>query len=139
MVPWRVSLPLLSSRVRWVVPVLVAGAVFWFSVVVAPSGVPASGFGVWDKVLHFAAYFVLGVSLAYASVGRGMRFRVLLVVVVPCLYGLGVEGVQWLLPYRFFDVWDAVANGVGGVVALFWFVVERRVRYVRVVLRGWGG
>lgn len=92
----------------------------------SPAAQPVAGIPL-DKWLHALAYAGLATTLAYASVPeRGRRLRVLVgVVLLAAGYGLGIELVQATLPYRSFDLLDALANTVGATVgALPWFGVR---------------
>lgn len=63
-----------------------------------------------DKVGHFIAYFMLGMAAYAAGVARRpFWFGPLLLAV----YGVGLEGVQYFLPYRTAEFWDAIVNGAG--------------------------
>lgn len=86
-----------------------------------------------DKIVHFFVYVVLAVLLyigwkkqkEFAWLHRQMGYKIL---VLTFGYGFAVEILQELLTTdRHFDLYDALANALGGVggVLLMW-VVERR-------------
>lgn len=62
----RVPAPLLPAWVRWVGVLVVAGAIFYYSVVTITPAPPEPG-PLWDKKLQFAAYGGLALTLAYAT------------------------------------------------------------------------
>lgn len=126
----RRSRPSLAPRsARWGLVALVAGGILVASVVDPPlSGVTGSGspgpIGL-DKRLHAAAYGGLAAALAGAvgsrTVERGgpglpPTLAFALAVALATGYGLGVELLQWTLPYRSFDPADAAANAVGALI-----------------------
>jgi VanZ family protein len=76
-----------------------------------------------DKYLHFIAYFTLCLLWYFALKDRLHRyvFRILIPVGL-ILYGIILEGLQGgLTTYRTADIYDAVANTAGVIVAMFLF------------------
>lgn len=124
-------LPVVDSRIRWVVVALVAGAILVASVT-RPTGLrgalgPLGVVGL-DKWLHAAAYAVLAVALAYALAERDATAAAVTVFLAAMAFGLGVELLQAAIPYRDFSPLDLVANGVGAtVVAVAWRAVAPRL------------
>ncbi len=136
----------LACPTRWVrrlVPVAWAGFVLVASVIEPGGGAPSPpvlGFPA-DKVLHGLTYATLAAALAvgFATVeperlpGNELRERplvrvALLAVVVATAYGLAIEGVQFPIPYRTFDLLDAAANAVGAAVGAAGWVSGALVR-----------
>lgn len=122
---------------RWgrrLAPVVVAAVVLVASVS-EPSGgglaPPVVGLPA-DKLLHGVAYAGLAAALAVglatpSTVPRPTGTRplgehpttqrvILLAIVGAAAYGLAMEGLQYPLPYRTFDLLDAAANAVGATV-----------------------
>ncbi len=136
----------LASGSRWgrrLAPVTWAGFVLVASVSDPGGGPPAPPvFGLpADKVLHGLTYATLAASLAVGLAtleperlpGNALRERplarvALLAVVVATAYGLAIEGVQFPIPYRTFDLLDAAANAVGAVVGAAGWVAGVFVR-----------
>jgi VanZ family protein len=108
---------------RWTLVAVVAGGIFYASVLDSPgSGVPSLGplgiFGM-DKWLHALAYAGLSGALAVALAPRARLPQVMaLAVLLAVGYGVGIEFVQAPLPERYFSVADMAANAVGAVVAV---------------------
>lgn len=76
-----------------------------------------------DKYLHFIAYFSLGLLWFFALKDRLHRyvFRIMIPLSL-ILYGIILEGLQGgLTTYRTADIYDALANAVGVLVAMFLF------------------
>ena len=87
----------------------------------------------WDKQLHFAAYAGFAYALAYATVERESR-RLLRgggVLAIAPAFGFAVEVTQGVLPMRYYSRVDLLANLLGASLVVPWFVLERRIRYVR--------
>ena len=68
----------------------------------------------FDKLVHAATYALL--MIWFAGIYRPGRYAIIAFLLV--LLGLALEGVQALLPLRFFDVADLVANMSGVAVGL---------------------
>ena len=65
---------------------------------------------VWDKLNHFAAFFVLAGLCDYSFPGPSWRKRVFIYLF---LYGVALELIQWATEYRTVEYWDILANTVG--------------------------
>lgn len=139
--------PTLASRpARYGLVGVVAAGILLASVVDPGGAGPSSGGPLGlvglDKWVHALAYGGLAGALAYAlvppvgvedgpRVGRPAGLAV--VVSLAAAFGLGVELLQWTLPYRSFDPADAVANTVGALaVAAGWGLTVARGRVRRV-------
>jgi VanZ family protein len=73
---------------------------------------PAAPVFQFDKLVHAGTYALL--MIWFAGIYRPGRYTIIAICLV--LLGLVLEGVQALLPLRFFDVADLVAN-MSGVAA----------------------
>jgi VanZ family protein len=131
----RLRVPLLPRWLRWLAVLAVAGVILYWSVQPVPENVKTfvAPFPHYDKVLHGLAYAGLGVTLAYALVRSRLskRQRALLVLGVAVGYGVGIELLQGRLTARTASVADAGANALGGAIALTWYWLTERVRFVR--------
>ncbi|MEC9407950.1 MAG: VanZ family protein [Abyssibacter sp.] len=67
----------------------------------------------WDKLNHAIAYAVI--AGWWAALLPGRRWKAAAIALV---FGLAMEGVQGLLPYRAFEWADMLANGVGVLLGL---------------------
>lgn len=130
-----VRVPLVSRSVRYGIVVVVASVVLTLSVVetgttATPPG-PLGLVGV-DKWTHALGYAALAAMLAYASVGQNHHEgRVALVALLAVAFGIGVELVQWPIPYRTASAADVLADTVGvGLLALCWWWLGRFARFV---------
>lgn len=81
----------------------------------APQGIGSIAFG--DKVAHAGAFAFL--MLWYAQIYAGVRDRLCCALGLAA-FGLSIELLQGLVPYRSADIWDLVADcaGVGVGVLL---------------------
>jgi VanZ family protein len=152
----RVVVPLLPRPLRWTGVVVVAGFIFYASVLTDPPAVASEsvtggedifrvltetvGFA-RDQWQHFAAYGTLGVTVAYAleDWDRGRWQRALVVVGGAVLYGLGIECTQYFLPERVFDLRDIVANTLGALLVLPWYLLCPTVEHRPLTLSGLRG
>ena len=96
-----------------ILSIIVAGIVFYYSVVpVQPIDVGISSF---DKMQHVVVYFLLTVLIYLSSKKAILSFF------LAGVYGILIELIQNLLPYRFFSLFDVLANFVGaGFVFIFY-------------------
>lgn len=132
-------IPLVPTWLRWVAVAVVAVAIFYLSVVAAPPEdpvVPKPDPFALDKWRHFLAYGALSTTLAYALADRPWRTATVVVLGVGAAvaYGVGIEAIQSLVPYRHFSPGDAVANATGAVLASPLYVALRRTPFWHVPL-----
>lgn len=79
-----------------------------------------------DKILHFIAYFGLGLL---GGAGWPERRRSLLILMP--LFGLALEFIQGgFIPGRAFDWYDAVANAIGAYFGVMSSLLVRRLLFV---------
>ena len=85
----------------------------------APYLPPLDIFNWWDKAQHAIGYGTLMASalLAYPKVSK-LRLAALL-----CLHGCLIEVLQYFSGYRYGDWQDALADGVGVMMSLGFFVI----------------
>jgi len=121
----RTSRATVSAAVVWVSRLLLAlgvALVSYLSVIEVPRQ-PSLPF--IDKIEHAAAFFSLG-ACAYFAFQDSVRAATLGLL----LYGLGIECVQWWLPWREFSLLDWVADGLGVLLWLgcvrVWFILVSR-------------
>jgi VanZ family protein len=79
----------------------------------APKGIGSIEFG--DKILHAGAFAFLMVWYAQIYAEHRDRRRVALGLIA---FGVGIELLQSLLPYRSADIWDLVADSGGVAIGL---------------------
>jgi VanZ family protein len=81
-----------------------------------------------DKVLHGLAFFVLAFLLDFSfprsEFGFSKAFALL-------LYGIGIEVVQYFLPFRSFSALDVGADGIGIAAYYFSLPALRRLPLLR--------
>jgi len=110
---------LARSSGRRLAPVLVWAAVLFAASSVPGDQVPAVGFDGADKVAHVVLYAVLGVLLvrAFRSTSGGSRAKLVgVVTLATALYGASDELHQSFVPGRSPDVFDVLADTIGGVL-----------------------
>jgi len=97
----------------------------------SPERLPTFAFS--DKVLHFAAYGLLGILFfrAYATLSLKDRRNMLILMSIASatLYGISDEIHQIFVPFRQADILDAVANAIGsicGVTIFYYWKVKKK-------------
>jgi VanZ family protein len=97
----------------------------------SPERLPTFAFS--DKILHFAAYGLLGALFfrAYTTTplkDRGNRL-ILSSIGSATLYGISDELHQYFVPFRQADILDAIANAIGsicGVIIFYYWTVKKK-------------
>lgn len=128
-----VDIPLLPRLVRWVGVLAVVGIIVHYSLITVPPEPPSKP-SLWDKQLHFAAYAMFALTLAYATVDYRdhPRRRGVAVFCLAVGFGMCIELLQGMLSYRYFGWGDMLANMLGAALVALWFPIERQIRYVPV-------
>jgi VanZ family protein len=103
------------------IPLLFIGWMVFLTVLsLLPNGGVALGTK-WDKIAHFAAYFITALLFYRAFRNRLTRADIYAVLFAFC-YGAILELVQWIVPHRVGSFKDLAANFFG---VLFFFVLYR--------------
>lgn len=93
---------------------------------------PVKDLGIGDKLMHIGAYF--GMALLWLPFfvlkDKGQKFnkKIILICVAVTVFGIFIEVLQdSLTTYRTFDVYDALANGIGALTAgiLAWILKKK--------------
>lgn len=133
-----IRFPLLPRILRWAAVAVLAGFVFYVSIVtvppetavdaVKPSLIPL------DKWRHFLAYAAIGYAVAYAVTDWDVPAGRLAALVVGSVvvYGIGIEIGQSFIPRRYFSLGDAYANALGGLLVVPFYLVRRHLTFVPV-------
>ena len=90
--------------------VVVLLAVSYLAVTPAPPRQANLG---WDKLNHFAAFFVIGVLACRAYPGNLNRMATILLALLT--YGAAIEIIQIYVPGRSAEWFDLLADGVGSL------------------------
>jgi VanZ family protein len=109
-----ILLPVLRKRLRWILTGLVASIILVLSLIPQLPDV-MGGSSYFDKLEHFAAYFVLGLLL-FLSVERGNLKMAFLIAAACCFaYGAIIEFFQ-RFTQRQPEFWDLIADLLGALV-----------------------
>lgn len=102
----------------WSAAGLCAAAILYLSVIPVPEGPDIP----WlDKAVHLIQYLALAWVLAQALRAGRLQERPYLTLawIEATSYGLLVELIQVMLPWRSADLWDAAANAVGAAAGVW--------------------
>jgi len=91
-------------------------------------GVAMSRVSPVEVKFHFVEYGLLGALFYAALAERGVRWPALCAVLLTGLAGWLDEGIQYLLPNRWYDLQDVAINAVAGALAIATLVLLERVR-----------
>ena len=98
----------------------------WMVLLTVLSLLPQTGVDLgtkWDKLTHFAAYFITAL-LFYRCFRNSLKRTDIYAVLFAFCYGALLELVQWIVPHRIGSFTDLGANFFGVV---FFFVLYRLV------------
>jgi len=122
----------LEKRKVWMVYVPLT--IYWLILLTATS-IPVEklpSIGINDKINHFIAYFVLSVlvnlTLIYQRKSRLLFEKALVATIVICLfYGAVDELHQMLVPGRFAETLDWIADALGTFtgISIFYFLLNK--------------
>jgi VanZ family protein len=97
----------------------------------SPERLPTFAFS--DKILHFAAYGLLGILFfrAYATLPLKDQKKALILLSIgsATLYGISDEIHQYFIPFRQADIFDALANAIGstcGVIVFHYLKLKKK-------------
>jgi len=125
----------LEKRKVWLVyvPLIIYWIILFTATTIPVQRLPSLGFS--DKINHFVAYFILAVllnlALIYQRKSKLLFEKAQIAAILICLfYGTVDELHQLLVPGRFAEVWDWIANALGsvsGVLVINYLI--NRLRY----------
>jgi len=99
-------------KVKFTIVLVVAILVLYFSVRPVPLDKEAQSSLIpgWD---HIFAYFVLASSLVIVLLDFNINYLFFTTIIISFFYGFGIEIIQWILPWRYFSVYDSLLNLIG--------------------------
>ena len=83
-----------------------------------PLGIPHRVISNQDKIIHFLLYVPLGFLLSFPKMPSSYYLTYLLPLLIGAVYGISMELLQSLLPYRMASCGDALANTLGVFLGL---------------------
>ena len=127
-------LPVVPRSLRYAAVTIVCGIIFYFSILAIPPDTPAPDSVALPTWRHFLAYFVLGLSIAYALTDRPIprRRKALLVLVLATGFGAFIELGQAFVPERHASLADVLINAASVSVSLCWYLIEPYADHVAV-------
>jgi VanZ family protein len=135
-----IRIPLVSKPIRYGAVVILALFILFLSVQQPGEATTQyyGPFGVFrrDKWSHAIGYAMLTATIAYAivapvsSMPTERRRRLALTVCLVITFGICLELIQWIIPYRTASWLDAGANTVGScLLAAFWWWIGTNIRF----------
>ena len=91
---------------------VIALYIFIFILATIPPSEAQIGFPYMDKVIHFLAFFILAVVTLYAFEVTQIFACITLIV----CFGIGIEVIQYFIPYRSFEILDIFADIIGALI-----------------------
>jgi len=126
----------MTTQPTWKANILLGMALLWACLILYLSlanigDIKLMTFDASDKLYHTGCYFILGLLwLLFFYVKQGSMGNTKKLIISGCLvfFGIIIEILQIVLTtYRTFDLWDALANAVGILLANLFFnlLIER--------------
>jgi len=94
----------------------------------------------WDYLVHALVYIPLVplIIIVQIKTGRNVQlhgratlsFRTLNIIIISLLYAFSLEGIQYFLSYRAFNINDMVANGVGVILGSIFYLILKKERVI---------
>ena len=108
--------------------VIIMGMIFFLSHQPGDS-VQLPRFAGIDKAVHVIAYGLLAWAFLYGLqpfIHNSSRGVTAIIVVLFCLlFGISDEFHQSFIPARFVSIWDVMADGVGAILVVAWWLVKK--------------
>lgn len=107
----------------WLPLIIYCLAIYIQSDYPSPEEIPSWTFS--DKILHFAAYGLLGILFIRAYETLPLRINKILLILMSSgsaiLYGVSDEIHQYFVPFRDADIMDVAANTIGSVCGVYFY------------------
>ncbi|MFO7963147.1 MAG: VanZ family protein [Desulfobacterales bacterium] len=116
--------------VNWFLVLAYCSAVFFLSSSASPQALPS--FANADKIMHFIAFFILGILFfrAYRAWKMKPLYLVVLTLISSTLFGALIEIRQYYLPYRSAEINDIFADVVGCLAGIAVYLVFIRINHL---------
>lgn len=110
---------LLLALKKWALPLVVVYTLALTSAsLLSLSGLPSIGIEFEDKIFHLLAYFIFTLLLYNYFNSIRLKHALSISVLIAVVYGIVIEILQYTLTtWRMFDVYDALANTLGAILA----------------------
>ncbi|MDT8316450.1 MAG: VanZ family protein [bacterium] len=104
------------KRIKWFLVVAYAILIFFLSSLSTPSPLPIPDIFMADKLIHFIEYAIFA-FLLFSALYEGMDVKkaAFLSVIMAAIYGATDEFHQYFVAHRDSDLFDLLADSLGGV------------------------
>ena len=72
----------------------------------------------WDKVIHFAVFLFLSISICNKYIKSKKLIEILFFAIA---LGFSTEVIQQFIPGRNMDIYDAIADTIGVIIGFYFF------------------
>ncbi|MEO8773303.1 MAG: VanZ family protein [Gelidibacter sp.] len=117
-------------RKRWALALFVLYAVMLLFLSLMSIGrVPSLGTSFDDKIGHFGAYFLFTLLIFNYLSALKIKRALFYAFIISSTYGFIMELLQKLLTKgREFDLYDALANAFGAIIAVLFIILYRKLK-----------
>ena len=105
---------------KWALPIVLAYASFLtMASLMIISDMPSFGFTFDDKIYHLIAYFIFTLLVFNYCNSKNYKNGFAISAGITIVYGIIIEVLQYVITtHRTFDVYDAIANTLGAILAV---------------------
>lgn len=119
--------------ITYQLPALLWGLLIYIASSIPSTKLPKLELLAYDKLIHIIIFFVFGLLVyrALQPLARGSEFfwrRILITMAIVISYGIVDELHQGTVPGRTLDIWDLVADIIGGVLSAVIYFITTRIR-----------
>ncbi len=119
----------------FLIPIVLYSCLIYFLSDQARLPMPDLGIFSWDKLIHFAAYFVYGILMQLAVIAlvgkKTLKNQIFIVILLCSLYAFSDEFHQSFVPGRDADIYDVIADILGALASLLLFKrIEKIVKRI---------
>lgn len=84
----------------------------------------------FDKLVHAVAYAILGIlwfrAIKYSFEIQSVKRIAAMAFIVVVIYGISDEIHQYFVPYRSSDIFDVIADSVGGFIGIWFYTLLQK-------------
>lgn len=87
------------------------------------------------KIAHFSIYFILGIIVYLIISTYNIKNKVLISIIICCMFGCLDEFHQVFIPGRTARVYDCIIDTIGGMCGIYLLVILKKIRQKKFILK----
>lgn len=122
-----------------VIPAILWASILALLMLLPSDSFPESKLFSYDKIAHIGVFFILATLVGWASIATKKRIlltkkELMIILIITLLYSSTLEFLQQLVPGRMTDLYDFIANSVGGLLGVIVFSIFTRKKFAKLKL-----